>query len=76
MYNGYVEMINNNKEGGKMTKFASVKKLIDLKRKQRHIIRSFRQYDNINSYAFDLWIASVQVNKHKKKLRRKQGEVA
>jgi len=53
-----------------MTKFASVKKLIDLKRKQRHIIKSFRQYDNLDSYTFDLWIASLQVNKQKKKLRR------
>jgi len=53
-----------------MTKFASVKKLINLKRKQRHIIKSFSQYDNVNSYSFDLWIASVQVNKQKKKLRR------
>ena len=56
--------------GDNMTKFASVKKLINLKRKQRHIIKSFRQYDNINSYAFDLWIASVQVNKQKKQLRK------
>jgi hypothetical protein len=54
----------------KMTKFASVKKLIDLKRKQRHIIKSQRHYDSVNLYAFDLWIASVQVNKQKKKLRR------
>jgi len=53
-----------------MTKFASVKKLINLKRKQKHIIKSFWQYDNINSYAFDLWIASVQVNKQKKELRK------
>jgi hypothetical protein len=53
-----------------MTKFASVKKLIDLKRKQRHIIKSQRHYDSVNLYAFDLWIASVQVNKQKKKLRR------
>ena len=48
-----------------MTKFASVKKLIDLKRKQRHIIRSFWKYDNVNSYAADLWIVSVQVKKKK-----------
>ena len=60
-----------------MTKFASVKKLIDLKRKQRHIIRSCWQYDNLNSYAFDLWIASVQVNKQKKKTKiQKYKEVA
>ena len=60
-----------------MTKFASVKKLIDLKRKQRHIIRSFWKYDNINSHAADLWIVSVQVNKQKRKTKiQKYKEVA
>ena len=60
-----------------MTKFASVKKLIDLKRKQRHIIKFQRHYDSVNLYAFDLWIAAVQVNKQKKKTKiQKYKEVA
>jgi len=53
-----------------MTKFASVKKLINLKRKQRHIIKSQRQYDSVNLYVYDLWTVSVQVNKQKKELRK------
>jgi len=53
-----------------MTKLASVKKLIDLKRKQRHIIKSFRQYDDINAHTTKLILVSIQIKTLSKKLRR------
>ena len=53
-----------------MTKFASVKKLIDLKRKQRHIIKSYRRYDNIDYFTIELILVSNQIKRLSKKLRR------
>ena len=53
-----------------MTKFASIKKLINLKRKQRHIIKFQRRYNDINAYVMDLILVSSQIRKLKKKLKR------
>jgi len=64
-----VDVRLTNKEK-KMTKFASVKKLIDLKRKQRHIIKSFRTYDDINNHTTKLILVSIQIKTLSKKLRR------